>query len=182
MPVSSGFWPDDIRPKIQTPLAILRARAIELNDLTKGTLIGSVSTTTDMVKKQTYHSLDVTVPVLRNLRQRLFTIRHGIDMVYPVYIDADLCGRFSEVELMQIGVRGSIFLVESNEYEASTDIQLIAFLKRALHSANVKSKLVSLIAIANQAEEQSEVDSLESPIGETGNQDIEKETPVLDQS
>ena len=181
MPVSSGFWPDDIRPKIQTPLAILRARAIELNDLTKGVLIGSVSSTTDAVKKQRYHSLDVTVPVLRNLRQRLFTIRHGSEMVYPVYIDAGLFE--SSLDLAaRLGVVGSKLVTESNEYEASTDIELLALLKSASRSAKVKSKLVSLIAMANQEEEMSEVEALEGAIGEPRDEDMERGKSTLDQA
>jgi hypothetical protein len=165
MPVSSGFWPSDIRPKVQTPLAILRARAIELGEITNSVLIGSVSTHTNKEKKQTLHSLDVTVPALRNLRQRLFTVRHATEMVYPVYIHESLCAPEPHEDLLGDN-RGFRHRPESSEYEAFTDWGLIELLKRALSSDHVKSVLLSLIAMANQSLEEDDSEDNDSLSGQ----------------
>src|SRR4051812_24478026 len=98
----SGFWPDDIKAKVQTPLAILQARASELTDMTKGVLVGKVSSTTDSAGDQSYHSLDAVVPALKNLRQRLLTVRHKINMFYPAYISVNTLDEASGGELKEI--------------------------------------------------------------------------------
>jgi hypothetical protein len=150
---SGGFWPEEIKPKIQTPLAILRARANELTDITKGILIGKVSSTIDT--DQIYHSLDAVVPALNGFRQRILTISHQVKAVYPAYLDA-------KVEWSAETLGFPELLQEMREEEgagkvASTDDELIELLKRMLHSRQVKSTLVSLIAIANEGfEEESE--------------------------
>jgi hypothetical protein len=170
--ISSQFWPDDIRPKIQTPLAILQARANELRDLTKGVLIGNISSTTDKSKKQTYHSLDVLVPVLNNFRQRLLTIRHDIRMVYPSYIDADLFD--DSIEAMALrGIRKNMFIQGEFEYEASSDEKLLYLIRQALRSDQVKSKLFSLIAIANEAAEKGRDDFSGIATGEEESLELE---------
>jgi hypothetical protein len=173
MPVfSGGFWPDDLRPKIQTPLAILQARASELRDVTKGILIGRISSTADEAKKQTYHSLDVQVPVLNNFRQRLLTIRHDVKMVYPVYIDKEMLDD-SDDAMALAGIKRITSNQGIVEYEASSDAKLLFLIKHALQSDQVRSKLFSLIAIANEAAEKGRDDISGIATGEAESLDLE---------
>jgi len=172
---SSGFWPEDIKPRVQTPLAILRARANELTEITKGVLIGKVSSTSDTMQAQAYHSLDAVVPALRNLRQRLLTVRHGVKAVYPAYLDAKLPERtpFTQIaeSLARFGSQGTA------ESTALSDEELLALLKEALRSPQVKSTLVSLIAMANEVTEESNGATPSNPLVNEGNQEIEAVEP-----
>jgi hypothetical protein len=170
---SSEFWPEDIRPKIQTPLAILQARASELSYLTKGILIGKISSTTDVAMKQTYHSLDVLVPILNNFRQRLLTIRHDFKLVYPTYIESALFDDDADDAMDRRGIRESVSNSGKSEYEASTDEIFLFVIKQALRSNQVKSKLFSLIAIANEAAEKGRDDISAIATGEVGSLDLQ---------
>jgi len=157
MPISTGFWPEDIKPKIQTPLAILRNRASELTNITEGLLVGNVESMTDELKEQTYHSLDVSVPALNHFRQRLLTIRHRANFVYPVYIaEKFFDDPLSDKQPRQRGARRLTKDILMREYEASTDSELVQLLKRALHTDRIKSTLASLIAMANEEQGEGE--------------------------
>ncbi len=65
MATIGGFWPTEIKPDIQPPLAILKPRAAELTQLTKGILVGEISTTTDREQTWLFHNLDAVVPALK---------------------------------------------------------------------------------------------------------------------
>jgi len=153
--VSGGFWPSDIKPDVQTPLAILKPRADELTQLTRGVLVGQVSTVTDKDKTWVFHNLDAVAPALNNLRQRLVTVKHPIRTPYPAFVDAQLVEESSLERVRQVIARGVPYLgpgaPSKERNEASSDEELIELLKEALNSPKMKSTLVSLIALANEA-------------------------------
>ncbi len=178
MTISAGFWPSDIKPDIQTPLAILKPRAAELTQLTKGILVGQVSTTTDTEKTWLFHSLDAVAPALNNLRQRLLTVKHRIQMIYPAFVDAEVFEAIPQHKIRQLaGALAPFGQPPKRRNEASTDEELIELLKQALNSSQMKSTLVSLIALANEATEEGKGEYPEEPPGNQAVPNPEPEKP-----
>jgi hypothetical protein len=169
----SGSWPDDIKPKIQTPLAILQGRAVELTAKTKGILIGKVMTSHDADNARVYHSLDAEVPALRNFRQRLVTIRHDREVVYPAYVETSVQERIPDDQMGLYAMLGR--MREKPKNLATTDDELISIMKKALHSDQVKSTLASLIALANQAMEENGSEASQSTPETRSGVDLEPE-------
>jgi len=163
MATIGGFWPTDIKPDIQPPLAILKPRAAELTQLTKGILVGQISTLTDKDQTWLFHNLDAVVPALKNFRQRLVTVKHQIKMIYPAFVDAEIFEKPLSREFLHLRVPDPFGPPPKQRNEASTDEELIELLKIALNSAQMKSTLVSLIALANQANEDAKVEHPEGP-------------------
>ena len=164
MATIGGFWPTEIKPDIQPPLAILKPRAAELTQLTKGILVGQISTLTDKDQTWLFHNLDAVVPALNNLRQRLVTVKHQIKMIYPAFVDAEGLEKSRRDIIREAGSLPRHFGPPPKEHnEASTDEELIELLKQALNSAQMKSTLVSLIALANQANEDAKEEHPEGP-------------------
>ena len=156
MAIIGGFFSTDIKPDVQAPLTILKTCGAELTQLTRGILIGQVSTFPNTDQKWVFHSLDAVVPALKNLRQRLVTVKHEIKMIYPAFVDAEAF----EVPVLnqmvaEMGTLPRTFggPPPKKRNEASTDEELIELLKQALNTPQMKSTLVSLIAMANQATE-----------------------------
>jgi hypothetical protein len=165
--ISSGFWPEDIKPSIQVPLSVLQPRADELTSLTKGLLVGKVSSTSDKDGTWQFHSLDVVVPTLKNHRQRLLTVKHETMMVYPAYVDAAV---FAPSLEEQLGAGINLLSPrKKSRNQASSDDELIQLLKQALHSDQIKAMLVSLIALANNAIAEGHVGNGHASSGEPKN-------------
>lgn len=155
MAITGGFFSTDIKPDVQAPLTILKACGAELTQLTRGVLIGQISTHPNLDQKWVFHSLDAVVPALKNLRQRLVTVKHEIKMLYPAFVDAEAFERSALNQVAEVGERPRAFgePPPKKRNEASTDEELIDLLKQALNTPQMKSTLVSLIAMANQATE-----------------------------
>ena len=131
--VSTPFWPAEIKPTILSPYAILRPRADELRELTKGLLIGEVAT--EFLGDWQFLHLDVIAPTMDAVRQRLLTVKHRAIAMYPAYVDSALAREAGP-----------------NPIATATDEELIEVIRRSLHYAPTKSILVSLIASANLKE------------------------------
>ena len=80
------LWADDIKVDIVPPIAILRAQVEPLRRMSGGLLGAEVTNTVsgEFVK----HFLDVIAPALHGYRQRILSVAHHSEMVYPVRVES----------------------------------------------------------------------------------------------
>jgi hypothetical protein len=169
----ASLWPTDIQPTVQSPFAILDGQARELTRITNGILVGDVK----VARTDDQHvivTLDIVVPALDNYRHRILQVTHGLDMIYPAWIEADCfvlrsvsqvlaaqSDAISRVVNAQIGViTGQT--PQRMKNEAYSDQELRQLLKLVFDSEEVKPLAVSLIARANDviAERNREAETL----------------------
>jgi hypothetical protein len=125
-----SLWPESaLSVNVRTPVAVLREQARALTDITKGILVGDVSSSESASKKTVLHNLDVIAPALGGFRRRLVTLSHHSDQVYPVSLSADM------------------YIAESSPDTASLENTLALL----FGSKGVISMLTSLIAQSNEA-------------------------------
>src|SRR4051794_27341877 len=82
-----SLWPNDIMVDVQPPLAVLKAQATKIGEITGGILTAEVTTVTghnDFV----VHRLDLIAPQLDDRRYRVLIATHRTDY-YPVVLEAD---------------------------------------------------------------------------------------------
>lgn len=154
-PVNS-LWPSDIRPDALSPFAILELQAGALAVQTKGILVGQVRVSHDDGDTNTHVSLDLVAPLLENFRRRILTATHRTDRIYPARVDAD-CFRARGLaawtraitDAVAASTAGITADTRSAENEAATDQEFRRLVEKVLHSSEVRSLAVSLIAQSN---------------------------------
>lgn len=159
-----SLWPDDIRVDLVPPVAVLRAQAAKLGQITQGILDADVTTVTGE-KDFVVHRLDLIAPALAGRRYRALTVTHRADY-YPVVLEAD-CFRpktraaaFDDPYRAAFAVAGAEELTwpRPNDWRPTTADQ-DDFLKKVgevLRSKEVRSVIESMIALSNQQTGKSE--------------------------
>jgi len=130
------LWGPEITIKRQTPLTILRAQAVLLEQKTGGILRGKIQTT--IVDNSTKHELLVFAPLLDNYSLAILSATHHVDLVYPVHVSS----RGLDLEFSGTGTR-----------TAEAQVQFVELLAHILVSPYVRGVLDSLIAQSNEAAE-----------------------------
>ena len=176
-PYADNFWPEEIKPTIQSPFAILKRRANELTQKTRGVLIGRVSTSSNDTFKNIYHQLEVEVPALKNFRQSLLTVRHGTEAFYPCFVDSTVLVKSVELRIKGVHPEPQNHTPVKLPNEASSDVELEALLKKVVNADQVKSTLVSLIVQANEAVTQSEDEARSHRAEAPEEEEIDTEEP-----
>ena len=133
-----SLWPEDIKPTVATPLAILRTQANALSQVTRGILQGRV--TSVKAEARIEHQLSVLAPAL-DYEHQIASVAHGKDLPYPATVCADCYDRIPPAT----GYR-----------DVSTDDEFKERLREVLTSAEVKSVVSSLIARSNELTERSD--------------------------
>ncbi len=112
-----------------SPRDILDMQAMALRELTGGLLTAQVNLKHDHAEGAVYLIFDLVVPKLQGKRHRILTGRYLDDRIYPCHVDAD-------------GLRSSEV--------AHSDEEFRELVRQVLHSGEVKSLALSLIATAKE--------------------------------
>ncbi len=145
-----SFWPRVIRPKILSPLAILRGQAEALATQTGGVLLAEVTKkdiATDHKNRTDALTLDIVVPALSNYRHRILRVVHAKDQPYPAIVEAEIFRLCRKAIFEDSGA----LKTSDAENRADTDQEFIALVKKVLGSPQVLSAAQSLIARATDA-------------------------------
>lgn len=141
-----NLWPkNDVSVNVLSPVAILRAQASSLTQMTKGLLQGEV-TSIALESGRTQYHLDIVAPALENYRHRLLSVTQPSKMNYPV--------SFLGQEPI-LGYKGDDTLAYSEQ-------QFINKLQDVLNSEAAVAVLQSLISRSNEAQESSTQDVFET--------------------
>jgi hypothetical protein len=130
-PTIPNLWPEDIKVDVLSPLAILRAQAGLMGQMTRG-LIEAEVTTTATEHGRVEHQLDLIAPALDGYRQRILIASHDEESVYPVglyWYETD--------DNMEDG-------------DAYNDDEFIQAVGKALRSGAVRAVIASLIYRSNE--------------------------------
>jgi hypothetical protein len=127
---TESLWSPDIRPGAPSPREILEAQAFALRDQTDNLLTAEVRTAHDPADGTTFLILDLVVPVLGGTRHRVLTARHLEGRVYPCHVEAE-------------ALRGA--------GAAHSDAEFCDLVRQVLHSGEVKSLALALLARAHVA-------------------------------
>ena len=145
----TSFWPDEIRPELLSPRAILKAQAEALANQTGGVLLAEIkSTQTDSGIVEL--NFDIVVPALNGYRHRILTVAHDKDLPYPAMIDAETFRPGSLRHLQFFLERGELSSGLSQS-RADSDTEFIDLVKMVLRSTSVLSAAQSLIVRASEA-------------------------------
>ncbi|MCE9533617.1 MAG: hypothetical protein K8T89_21200 [Planctomycetes bacterium] len=125
-----SLWPPDIKPDVLSPRGILEMQALALREQTDGLLSAEVRSVFDNAEGAVYLIFDIVSSSLRGTRQRILTVRHATDRIYPCYLDAE-----------------GLTSTES----AHSDDEIKGIVRRALHTGDVKAIALSLLASSRDA-------------------------------
>lgn len=81
-------WPANLTVPVVSPLAYLRVQAAKLGEMTRGLVIGDVTTTTADGCSWVSHGLWVVCPAVEGYQAEVLTVRHRQGRPYPVRIEA----------------------------------------------------------------------------------------------
>ena len=163
-----SLWPAQIRPNVQSPNSILATQARALTDQTGGVLQGELKTTENTPPGKTSTSLDIVVPALQGYRQRILTITHATNYLYPASVDAEIfrIRRKSLVDAIIVAQGGAA--AEKAANVADSDQELLELVGRVLQSSPVVSIAQSLLARAADAAEQNATKPLSQDLSHQG--------------
>jgi hypothetical protein len=132
------LWPDDISTDVLTPLAIMRAQVPGLERRTNGLL--EVDLNSVEKEKKVVHNFDLVAPALERFRERVLTVTHERDRVYPAILQAACFSR-----------RGlSTFAGTGLDATAMSQEEFISLMREVIRSSEVRSSIESLIARSNE--------------------------------
>jgi hypothetical protein len=157
-----NLWPDDIKVDVLPPLVILRAQASKIHQLTKGVLLGEV-TSIEGSDGFVTHRLDLIAPALDNRRVRILSATHR-EGFYPVVIEAE-CYRpkaRSVAEMMHLGTLfdmkvGTTWPDATNwRPVAAGQSEFVKYIGEVLKSKEVRAVIDSLLALSNEKNQPAE--------------------------
>ncbi|CAN5700587.1 hypothetical protein BH23PLA1_BH23PLA1_05790 [soil metagenome] len=156
------LWSDDIKLDTLPPLAILRAQANALRQMTRGLLEAEV-TTSKREKGRVEHRFDLIAPGLDGYRHRLFIVSHRAEMVYPVKVETTLHERTAvrrtprehTIHEKLAEKRPTKRLPGAEETDlwtpnAATEQEFVEVVRQILQSNEVRSLIQSLVARSNE--------------------------------
>jgi len=143
-----SLWSNQIRPKILTPRAILRAQAEALAKQTGGLLLAEIK---DNQRENGMVELDFSfvVPALGGYRHWILTVGDKTDLPYPSMVDAQIFRGSGSQPNLQHALEKRVFI--ACEYRANSDDEFIELVSQVLTSSSVLSVAQSLIARASEA-------------------------------
>ena len=158
----TSLWSDQIRPKILSPRAILKAQAEALAQQTGGLLLAEIKENqldNGMVKLD----FSIVAPALEGYRHRVLTVAHQMDLPYPSVVDSQIFRHLhpdSRESLQRALETGKLPLA----YRADSDEEFIQFVQQILTSSSVLSVAQSLIARASEAVTENQPQPQTSPM------------------
>jgi hypothetical protein len=126
---TDSLWSPDIKTGMLSPRDILELQAMALREQSGGLLSAEIRLAHDKAEGAIYLIFEMAAPSLGKERHRILTVRYFADRMYPCHLDAEG--------------------LESNE-AAYSDEEFKALVRRALHSGEVKSLALSLMARAKE--------------------------------
>jgi hypothetical protein len=136
------LWSNDIKVNVLPPIAVLKAQEGLLARKTQGMLQAKLSTTE--TEKLVQHQLDLIAPSLNFYRERLLSVTHDREMLYPVTVTAEA---FAPKPLNS---NQPFMLLQSvMQRRAATDDEFIEMVREVLQSDRVRALIHSLIARIN---------------------------------
>jgi hypothetical protein len=147
----TSLWPEDIKATVESPLDILKGQEAGLEQLTQGKLKAVVSSIESDHLVQ--HQLDLIAPKLNFYRERLLSLTHARDKMYPVIVRSEAF----KVDSWRVAKSGGLLHLPSvdpttpfsqslTERKGTTDVELQDLIKVVLGSSFVRSLIASLIA------------------------------------
>jgi hypothetical protein len=145
-----SLWPSQIRQRVLSPIAILRAQGEALARQTGGILLGEIN---KEVVDETVVSLafNIIVPALSNYRHRVLDVLHAIDLPYPAIVDAEITrpGSLRLIEELRRSGRMEISNILRYTGRADSEQELIDLVENVLKSPQIVSAAQSLLARAS---------------------------------
>ena len=147
-----SLWPNTLRAITQSPLAILRAQAAQLKELTGGLLEAEVvvrnvlKRTGELPERPPYRELElyVAAPKLNNYRRGILTVEHDFPGAYPATVTSwHLLPYDSDPETYDFKVPTQNCMNQS---------EFVDTVRRVLQSKGLTAHFESLIAQINDAE------------------------------
>ena len=176
MPITiPNLWPNDIMVDVQPPLAILRAQAEKIGEITHGILTAEVTTVTGH-EDFAVHRLDLIAPKLDGRTHRLLSATHRTDF-YPVVIEADVyrptrISKQAVDKLVLENLAAKVGIDTRTEYPlrawppvddwrptASDQDEFVKLVGEVLKSSAVRSVIDSLLALSNEKNQPPEAES-----------------------
>jgi hypothetical protein len=127
---TDSLWSAEIKPGLLSPRDILELQAMALRDQSGGLLNAEIRQAHDRAEGTIYLIFDIVAPSLSGDRHRVLTVRYFTERMYPCHLDGEG--------------------LDANE-AAFSDEEFKDLVRRALHSGEVKSLALSLIARAKEA-------------------------------
>ena len=140
----------ELKQKVLTPIAILRAQAAQLSPMTHGMLRAEV--TTLRAEKQDVLGLEIIAPALHNYRHRLLNVQYTRDEYYPAKVSANGLTVTRIVKNQRTSAESQL-TSEVTELTAYTETELIDILRQALQAPQNIAMLQSLIARSNEVKD-----------------------------
>lgn len=138
------FWSDDIQVDVLTPLMILRAQEPGLRRRTKGILQAKLETVT--TEKTTIHNLYLIAPALDNYKEKILTVEHKPNLVYPCSVSAEGLPDLGQPSQLRASWRPS----PPESRTAASQTEFIEMVKWVLKSPSVRGAIDSLLAKSNE--------------------------------
>jgi hypothetical protein len=146
----SSLWPSGIRAKIQSPKALLKIQAEALARQTEGVLNGDVRQKEGQ-EDRTAFSFDIVVPALDNYRHPILNVAYRKELPYPCVVQAEFFRSSNAYDLfMNQGM-----LLRASDNVAENDDEFLSILSIVLQSPQVVSVAQSLIARAEEDQDDS---------------------------
>lgn len=138
----------ELKPKVLTPVAILRAQASQLSPMTQGILRAEVTALHG--EEQDILGLDIIAPALDNYRYRMLSVEYTKNMYYPATVSANGLTVTETTKYPYILGGDRTTVIEVEEKVAYSDEELITILGEALQAPENVAMLQSLIARSNE--------------------------------
>jgi hypothetical protein len=152
------LWPEEIKVDVQSPAAIFRRQASQLQIRTKDSLEGEVKIALSPDRKIMY-DFRIVAPALDGYKHSLFMAKHDETMVYPViiwfkpWVDAaktEFKRKYRSIGL-QAAIEATVTPPEPDgAREAATPKDLLELLKELLNAPYTKGIIMSLLARVNE--------------------------------
>src|SRR5207248_1892702 len=128
--------PPDIQPSVRLPMVILRVQAANLTRRTGGALQAEVVTTEG--DRLVQHGFDLIAPAL-SYRERLFSVRHGKQWVFPVAVQAPCFSKHRDSYFPRIIPKSPFAKFDEDERAAGTESEFIELLRQVFSSTEAKA-------------------------------------------
>jgi hypothetical protein len=149
------LWPEDVKPAVLSPVAILRTQAALLSKRTDGLLEAVVESSGKERhgKAYTQHRLELEVPPLNYYRHGLLVVEHENPGAYPVYITSSILDASDEslVRIAKAVDTASLLAGTPSGTRCDDAEAFVGALRSVLSSQRLKTLLVSLLAQINDA-------------------------------
>jgi hypothetical protein len=127
---TDSLWSPEIKPGLLSPRDVLELQVMALRDQSGGLLNAEIRCAHDKAENAIYLIFEIWAPSLAEERSRILTARSFADRIYPCHLDA-------------VGLRTAEAAHSEEEFRE--------LVRQVLHSGEVKSLALSLMARAKEA-------------------------------